>query len=136
MTCVVDSSVWISAFQFDGTPLAALLLTSEEHKIAVCPQILREVRRVLTEKFKWSDARLDAVFAEFRAGWIHVETPGQLCGVCRDRNDDVIIECAVMAGADVIVTGDKDLLALRGYKSVRIVTPREFLDEFESRPGA
>lgn len=45
-----------------------------------------------------------------------------------------MIECAVVAGADLIVTGDKDLLGLRQYQGICIMTPREFLDEFEQRP--
>lgn len=113
--------------------MAALQLALEEHRIAICAEILREIRTVLTQKFKWSNLRLDDVLAEFRSGWIHVETPGRLRGVCRDPNDDVIIECAVIAGADFIVTGDKDLLAVRQYQGIRIVTPRDFLDEFEAR---
>lgn len=115
--------------------MAALHLALEEHRIVICAQILREIHDVLTGKFRWSDMRLEGVLGEFRTGWTHVETPGRLHGVCRDANDDVIIECAVMAGADIIVTGDKDLLAIRKYRRIRMITPREFLDEFEMRIG-
>ena len=130
MNCVVDSSVWISAFQFGGTPLNALHLALEEHQLSSCEQILHEIRRVLTERFNWSEAQFDSVLAEFSIGLIQVETPGKLSGICRDPNDDAILECAVLAGADLIVTGDKDLLDLREYQGIRIVTPRQFLDEF------
>jgi predicted nucleic acid-binding protein len=54
--------------------------------------------------------------------------PGILSGVCRDPKDDFILECAVLGNADVIVTGDKDLLALGEYEGIRIVTPRQYLD--------
>jgi predicted nucleic acid-binding protein len=47
--------------------------------------------------------------------------------VCRDPNDDVVLECAVVSGAQAIVTGDKDLLVLDPYDGIRIVTPAEFL---------
>jgi predicted nucleic acid-binding protein len=47
--------------------------------------------------------------------------------VCRDPNDDMILECAVVAGAQVIVSGDKDLLSMDSYRGIRIVTPAEFL---------
>lgn len=42
----------------------------------------------------------------------------------------MILECATVAGAEVIVTGDKDLLAIGKYQDIRIITPRNFLDEF------
>jgi predicted nucleic acid-binding protein len=49
--------------------------------------------------------------------------------VCRDPNDDMVLECAVVSGAQFIVTGDKDLLVLNPYSGIQIVTPAEFLAE-------
>jgi predicted nucleic acid-binding protein len=59
---------------------------------------------------------------------VRITVPGILSGVCRDPKDDFILECAVLGNADVIVTGDKDLLALGEYEGIRIVTPRQYLD--------
>ena len=47
--------------------------------------------------------------------------------VCRDPEDNRILELAVNGDAGVIVTGDKDLLVLDPFRGVRIVTPAEFL---------
>ena len=47
--------------------------------------------------------------------------------VCRDPNDDMFLECAALAKADLLVAGDKDLLILGTYKGTRIVTPSEYL---------
>jgi predicted nucleic acid-binding protein len=47
--------------------------------------------------------------------------------VCRDPNDDMVLECAVAAGAQCVVSGDKDLLVLNPYNGIRIVSPAEFL---------
>jgi predicted nucleic acid-binding protein len=49
--------------------------------------------------------------------------------VCRDSDDDLIIATAVAANADRLVTGDNDLLTLGKHHGLRIVTPRQFLDE-------
>jgi uncharacterized protein len=49
--------------------------------------------------------------------------------VCRDPNDDHVIATAVAVNAEIIVTGDKDLLALNQYQSIRILTARDFLTE-------
>jgi len=46
--------------------------------------------------------------------------------VCRDREDDKILGLAVNAGADYIITGDKDLLVLKKFELITILTPREF----------
>jgi len=49
--------------------------------------------------------------------------PGKLRGVCRDPNDDLILECAVVNGAKFIVTGDIDLLVLHPYAGIKIPCP-------------
>jgi predicted nucleic acid-binding protein len=45
----------------------------------------------------------------------------------------MVFECAVLAGASIIVSGDKDLLAVGAYEGIRILTQRKFLQELESR---
>jgi len=45
----------------------------------------------------------------------------------RDPGDDMFLECAALAKADLLVAGDKDLLTLGTYKGTRIVTPSEYL---------
>jgi predicted nucleic acid-binding protein len=47
-----------------------------------------------------------------------------------DPDDDRILECAVEAQAQIVVSGDHHLLALQEYKSILIVTPRRFLELF------
>jgi len=48
--------------------------------------------------------------------------------VCRDPDDDFILAAALKAGCSHLVTGDKDLLALKQFEGCAIVTPREFAD--------
>jgi putative PIN family toxin of toxin-antitoxin system len=47
---------------------------------------------------------------------------------CRDPKDDMFLECAALAGADVVVTGDKALLSLGSSGGARIVTPLEYIE--------
>jgi predicted nucleic acid-binding protein len=63
-----------------------------------------------------------------------VVVTGKLSGVCRDPKDDFILECAVTGNADRIVTGDKDLLSLDPYGPIRILTPRQYLDDARHSP--
>ena len=48
--------------------------------------------------------------------------------VCRDKSDDVVLATALAGKADVIVTGDDDLLVLKRFRGIRIVSPRQFLE--------
>ena len=55
--------------------------------------------------------------------------PPEIGPACRDPNDDHVLATAVAVKADVIVTGDKDLLTLDQFRTVRIVAARDFLTE-------
>ena len=48
--------------------------------------------------------------------------------ICRDADDDVVLGTALAGKADVIVTGDNDLLALKTFRGIRILSPRQFLE--------
>jgi uncharacterized protein len=56
-----------------------------------------------------------------------IDIKEEIHGVCRDPNDDMFLTVAVNVKAPSVVTGDKDLLALRKYKSIDIVSPQEYL---------
>jgi predicted nucleic acid-binding protein len=58
---------------------------------------------------------------------------GALHGVCRDPKDDMVLECAVNADAQLVVTGDNDLLAVEFFRNIRIVTPRTYLGDATSQ---
>ena len=53
--------------------------------------------------------------------------PSQKLTICRDKKDNILLECALEAKADLIVTGDKDLLTLSSFRGIDIVTPSVFL---------
>ncbi|MEA3008125.1 MAG: uncharacterized protein QOI94_3394 [Acidobacteriaceae bacterium] len=134
MIVVLDTNVWISALQFArhrGTPTRALEKAMSEDIIGSCNEIESEILRVLTRKFSWDPARvryaLDAVLA--RA--VHVQLRGTV-EACRDPKDDMFLECALRAKADVLVAGDKDLLVLGTYKGTRILTPAQYLEGTEA----
>ena len=49
--------------------------------------------------------------------------------VCRDPDDDNILAAAMGGNCDCIITGDKDLLVLRAYEGINILSPRDFLTD-------
>jgi len=125
---VFDTNVLVAAFAVEG--ICSKILTrgrkNQFHLIA-CPIILQEFERVLIKKF--SATRGEARNAlQIVSEAIHsVVRPSQsVQSVCRDPDDDAILACALEARADYLVTGDVDLLELKVFKGVQIVTPRNF----------
>lgn len=60
-------------------------------------------------------------------------TPDRTITVCRDPKDDMFLEIAVAGDADVIVSGDNDLLVLNPFENIPIISPRDFLDMLHDR---
>jgi putative PIN family toxin of toxin-antitoxin system len=126
---VLDTNVWISALQFvkrRGIPTRALEKGMSEDVIATCTEIEAEILRVLTEKFLWQPDRAQAALNTVLARVIRVRLRGTV-KECRDPNDDMFLECAERAGANLLIAGDKDLLVLGSYKGTRILSPAEYV---------
>lgn len=129
MIVVIDTNVWISALVFAkqrGTPTLALEKAMREDVIASCQEIEEEIIRVLSEKFSWDERVADRALSTILAKGVRVKIQGSV-RVCRDPKDDMFLECATAAKAQMLVAGDKDLLVLGNYKGTRIVTPLEYL---------
>jgi uncharacterized protein len=95
-------------------------------------EILREITRKLTHKFGFSarHAGLMTLFVLRQATSVDVVS---VITASRDPDDDHILAAAIDGECAEIVTGDLDLLALRGFRGIRIVTPREFFDAVAER---
>ncbi|MEW6326844.1 MAG: putative toxin-antitoxin system toxin component, PIN family [Thermodesulfobacteriota bacterium] len=130
MKALFDTNVLISAFLTDG--LCSKLLSranKQEFKLYTCPFILAEFEEKLHKQFSVSRSETkDALSLIRELSFIidPIEGNVEVKGVCRDRNDDLILVCALAAKADFLVTGDKDLLAIGIYQGIRIITPRDF----------
>lgn len=127
MTVVVaDTSVTVSALVFGGVPQAALIKALRfPYRLAVSAALQDELVQTLAVKFGWPSARIADVCNHlwWEALWC-VPAPVQ---ASRDPNDDHVLGCAVAAGAQILVTGDKDLLTLHPFGDVAILTPAGFL---------
>ena len=129
MIVVIDTNVWISALQFAkhrGTPTLAIEKAMSEDVIATCDEIDAEIVRVLTEKFSWEQHRATSALQSILARSIRRKIQGTV-KMCRDPGDDMFLECAALAKADLLVAGDKDLLTLGAYEGTRILTPSAYL---------
>jgi predicted nucleic acid-binding protein len=54
--------------------------------------------------------------------------------VCRDPDDDEVLATALAARADIILTGDNDLLVLKTHEGIRILSPRQFVEWMDGQP--
>jgi putative PIN family toxin of toxin-antitoxin system len=113
-----------------GPTVLALEYARSRATIAICPEILIEVRRTLVVKFGWESSAVEYRLSVLLAKSISVAVKGNV-HVCRDPNDDMVLECAIMAGAKLIVSGDKDLLVIGKYEGIQILTPAEYLAQSE-----
>lgn len=135
---VLDTNVIVSALVFGGVPRGVLeLAEAGQCQLFYSEPIQTEVRRVLTEKFDWPRAMVDEVLPVIWSMGNLVAPRVTLKAVAADPDDNRILECAVAARAQVVVSGDRHLLDLRDYKSISILTPRQFLELFFTlQPGA
>lgn len=87
----------------------------------------RNISGILVAKFSWTAPDVMAVLQSYLVEATQVAIHGNIANACRDPKDDMVLECAVAAKAEIIVSGDKDLLDLRRYQGISIVTAREYL---------
>lgn len=128
MKVVFDTNILVSALVFPGGQAEAALLRiiEESDELVLSRPILDELLGVLARKFA-RDAEELAHAALFLSDLAVMVRPRRTLDVVKDEPDNRVLECAVTARADVIVTGDKALLELRRYRSVRIISLREYL---------
>lgn len=129
MKVVFDTSVLFAAF----ITRKGLCATVVEHALESDPVflsqfILDELRRTLLSKSKLSEGVVKELIEMLMHDTTMV-TPAEVDPrVCRDPNDAAILGTAIAASADVLVSGDKDLLVVGRLGSVEIMNPREYHD--------
>jgi putative PIN family toxin of toxin-antitoxin system len=129
MRIVVDTNVVISAVVFGGLPRQVLdLAAAGTCSFYFSPAIQAEVERILEKKFGWSSEEIQAATRTIWSFGNRIDPQVSLAVVTEDPDDDRILECAVAADADIIVSGDRHLLRLGSFKSILIHSSRRFLD--------
>ena len=133
MRIVLDANVVVAAFAARGLCEAILELCLDAHDIILSDHLLDEIHKNLVKKVKLPAKATREIIAFLRDN-AQVLVPTKLpSNVCRDSDDIPVLGLALAAGADCIVTGDKDLLVLKKFGSVPIVTPRAFSDMIHGR---
>ncbi len=129
MKVVLDTNVFVSSF-FGGKPKQIISLWKNGNIILCLSRgIIDEYVNVLTRMELGNEQELVELLERFRKGFNCVFTaqPPSLRIVERDPDDNKFIECAVATNAKYIITGDKDLLEIKSYFDLKIITPSFFL---------
>jgi len=129
---VLDTNVFLRALINPHSRCGRLLSElTDSYLLVLSPDIIREVLEVLHRprlraKFPQIThldvARIVALFAR-----AYVIEPASVPSVSRDAHDDKFLACAQAAGADYLVTEDKDLLVLETHQGTQIFPPAEFI---------
>lgn len=130
---VVDTNVLISALLFNNSvPFRAIELAEKQGMILYSEATLNELEQVLNRKKfnKYLSLEDRQVFLLKFISASELVSITEKIAVCRDEKDNKFLELAVSGNANVIVTGDLDLLVLNPFQSVEIVTPDIFIDRF------
>ena len=128
MKVVFDTNVFISAFIVPGSKGEDALLLAQRRKVDLYSSvpILTETARILRAKFDQFENDITAALKIIgRAATI--VRPSRTVSVIEDSPDNRILECAVTAEADLIVTGDHHLLDIREFEGIPIVRLADFL---------
>jgi len=125
----LDTNVLASAAATRGLCADVFRAVLAYHELVVSGQTISELQRVLRDKFGVSQEYVESFVALIQQDSTLAE-PGELPDLALKDTDDLeIIAAACNAGADVLVTGDKELVALGCVGRLRIETPREFWNE-------
>ncbi len=127
MRVVLDTNVLVAAFVARGICTDVFERVIADHELVLSPHILDEFDRVMTSKLGFDHTRVERALALFRRVG-RVVTPEPLEEpVCRDRDDDAVLALAHSSGASCLVTGDDDLLILKSFEQIPIISLRAFL---------
>jgi putative PIN family toxin of toxin-antitoxin system len=135
---VVDSNVLISGLLWHGPP-HRLIEQAREGKASFfsSPALLAELADVLTrdqfsKALASSRSATDKILSEVQSIVVLVRSVALPSPVCRDPDDDEVLATALAAQADLIVSGDRDLLALGAFQGIPIVSPAQALERLEA----
>ncbi|GJL63231.1 MAG: putative toxin-antitoxin system toxin component, PIN family protein [Nitrospirales bacterium] len=129
MRVLFDTNILISAFLFPGGQGEAALLNIVEGRdqLILSKPILHELLEVLARKFSHDHEELAhiAVYLEELAEFIQ---PRIRLNILEDEPDNRILECAVTGKANAVVTGDRAILQLGEFQSIRLISLKNYLE--------
>lgn len=126
MRVALDTNVIVSAVATRGLCADVFHLVLAEHQLVVGRTVLAELEKVLRGKMRVPARLVEEVIALLREEGDVVKAGVPLEVKVRDRSDVAVLAEAVAGRVELLITGDRDLLAVTGDLPLRILTPRDF----------
>lgn len=134
---VLDTNTIISGIFWDGNE-ARVIEEAENKKVQlfISTKLLQELEGVLkrekfTRKLEGKESTVEQAVAKIALIAILIEPAKKINIIKDDPDDNLVLECAVTARADLIISGDKHLLKLQRYSGIDIMSARDFLSREE-----
>jgi putative PIN family toxin of toxin-antitoxin system len=130
---VFDTNVLVAAFTSLGLCHQAYERALARMDIVTAHRLLDELHDTLIGKMKIDRSLADEIMAGL-ANELEIVEPMPLPkSVCRDEDDDWVLATALAGRSEMIVSGDKDLLVLKQFQGIRILSPRQFIELLDRR---
>ena len=133
MKVFLDTNVLASAAGTRGLCADVLRLVFASHQLFISEQVFKELKSVLRVKFGVSQELIDDFIWLLQQDTV-LTRPAQVPRVeLQDKDDLLILAAAIAAGAEVLVTGDKELLRLGHVGELEILSPRQFWERLKAQ---
>jgi len=129
---VLDTNIYISAILFGGKPELLIRLARERaFNIFISDKIINELNRIFKNKFGWNNEQI-YFLNESLNKITHFVVPTEKVNIIKAHQaDNFILECAIEANADYIISGDKHhILPLTKYQGIKILSVSQFLNKY------
>ena len=133
MKLVLDTNIYISSFFWGGNPRRVMTrIIDGKDALYVSDEILYEVFSVMKRpKFNVNHRQIIHFINSIKDIAYRVPILGTVQNVCRDSDDDKILECAVLGNVDFIISGDNDLLSLKEFQGIHVIAASEYIGKVE-----
>ena len=133
MRVLFDTNVFASAFTSAGLCHQAYERALIRGDLITSQRLLDELQRILVKRMKLESGLAGEIVAEL-AGELELIEPTALPQpVCRDKEDDWVLATALAGGAEILVSGDKDLLVLKEFQGIKFFSPRQFVEWMDTQ---
>jgi uncharacterized protein len=126
MRILVDTNVIVSGLIAKGACFEILEDLVYSHTPLFTPYILTECKKVLSQKFSLSQSTVKSLLNVIERHFKKGDHSNKLLEICRDQNDNQILADALHNKAEIILSGDKDLLCIEAYEGIKIISPKEY----------
>ncbi len=126
MRILFDTNVLVSAFLAGGSCYDVIEDSIHGYELYYTAFIINEFDRILRNNFRFSGAVINEFVSFIKNFFVKGNTADKINNICKDKDDNQLLADAVINKVDVIITGDKDLLVLKTYKGIKIVSHKEY----------